>query len=169
MAANRCKISSMAVETTQVLDVTDWNLLEALQEDGRISWAELGRRVSLSPPAVAERVRRLEEQGVIRGYRADVDLARVGLPMQAVIRVVTTNLAECGHHGARLRDLPEVLECYRITGADSYVVRVAVRSMEHLEELLTRVAPTHGDTITGMVLSTTVDRKPIRRSLVQPD
>ena len=158
----------MAGETAVALDTTDWNLVEALQEDARMTWAELGRRVNLSPPAVAERVRRLEEQGVIRGYRADVDLARVGLPMQAVIRVVTTNLAECSDHGVRLRDLPEVLECYRITGADSYVVRVAVRSMEHLEELLTRVAPTHGDTITGMVLSTTVAHKPVRRTLAQP-
>ena len=162
-------MAGMAVETVPSLDVTDWNLLEALQEDSRMSWAELGRRVSLSPPAVAERVRRLEEQGVIRGYRADVDLAKVGLPMQAVIRVVTTNLAECGNHGARLRAVPEVLECYRITGADSYIVRVAVRSMEHLEELLTRIAPTHGDTITGMVLSVTVDSKPVRRTLVHPD
>ena len=107
-------------------------------------------------------------QGVIRGYRADVDLARVGLPIEAIVRVVTANSTEWQRHGERLREIPEVLECYRITGSDSYVLRVAVRSMAHLEELLTRVAPSHGDTITGMVLSTTVPFKPVRRTLVQP-
>lgn len=158
----------MTIDSSIALDVTDWSLVEALQEDGRVSWAELGRRVNLSPPAVAERVRRLEEQGVIRGYHADVDLARLGLPMQAMIRVATANSAEWTRHGERLRDIPEVLECYRVTGADSYIVRVAVRSMAHLEELLTRVAPTHGDTITAMVLSTPVPSKPVRRALVHP-
>src|SRR5579871_6400586 len=158
----------MAVVSETALDSTDWGLLEALQEDGRLTWAELGRRVNLSPPAVAERVRRLEEQGVIKGYRAEVDLARVGLPLQAVIRVVTNDVSDCSNHGARLRELPEVLECYRVTGADSYIVRVAVRSMEHLEELLPRVAPSHGDTITGMVLSSPITFKPVRRSLAGP-
>lgn len=162
-------MAGMAVESMLALDVTDWNLVEALQEDGRMTWAELGRRVNLSPPAVAERVRRLEEQGVIRGYRADVDLARVGLPMQAVIRIVTTSIADCANQETRLKAIPEVLEAQRVTGADSYVLRVAIRDMAHLEELLTRVAPPHGDTITGMVLSTPVERRPVRRRLVNPD
>ena len=162
-------MASMAVESTAGMDAIDWHLLEVLQEDGRLTWAELGRRVNLSPPAVAERVHRLEDQGVIKGYRAEVDLARLGLPMQAVIRIVTTNAAECTNHGARLREVPEVLECYRVTGSDSYVIRVAVRSMEHLEELLTRVAPIHGDTLTAMVLSTPVPSKPVGRGLALPD
>lgn len=159
----------MSMDSTAALDATDWGLLEALQEDARLSWAELGRRVNLSPPAVAERVRRLEDQQVIRGYRAEVNLARVGLPVQAVIRVVTTDSGECTNHGARLREVPEVLECHRVTGSDSYVARVAVRSMDHLEELLSRVAPSHGDTITGVVLSTPVPCKPVRRGLTLPD
>lgn len=156
----------MAIESMAGLDLTDWNLVEALQEDARMSWAELGRRVNLSPPAVAERVRRLEESGVIRGYHAELDLARVGLPMQAVIRIVTSNVSECANHGARLRDIPEVLEAQRVTGADSYVIRAAIRDMAHLEELLGRVAPTHGDTITALVLSTPVATRPVRRGLV---
>ena len=155
--------------STPTLDSTDWGIVEALQEDARLSWAELGRRVNLSPPAVAERVHRLEDQGVIKGYRAEVDLARLGLPMQAVIRITTPNSAECTNHGARLQRVPEVLECYRVTGSDSYVVRVAVRSMEHLEELLERVAPAHGDTITALVLSTPVPSKPVGRHLVIAD
>ncbi len=159
----------MAVVSSTALDSTDWGIVEALQKDARLTWAELGRRVNLSPPAVAERVRRLEEQGVIKGYRAEVDLGKLGLPLQAVIRVVTKDSSDCSSHGARLRELPEVLECYRVTGADSHILRVAVRSMEHLEELLPKVAPTHGDTITGMVLSTPVRSKPVYRSLVVPD
>jgi Lrp/AsnC family leucine-responsive transcriptional regulator len=159
----------MTFVSTPGVDNTDWGIVEALQQDARLTWAELGRRVNLSPPAVAERVRRLEEQGVIKGYRAEVDLARLGLPMQAVIRIVTSNAAECNNLGGRLKEVPEVLECYRVTGSDSYVVRVALRSMEHLEELLERVAPTYGDTITAMVLSTPVASKPVGRNLVIPD
>ena len=159
----------MTVVSTLSVDGTDWGIVEALQEDARLTWAELGRRVNLSPPAVAERVKRLEDQGVIKGYRAEVDLARLGLPMQAVIRIATANSAECTNLGGRLREVPEVLECYRVTGSDSYVIRVALRSMEHLEELLERVAPTYGDTITAMVLSAPVTSKTVCRNLVIPD
>ena len=159
----------MAVETVPALDSTDWQLVETLQEDARMSWAELGRTVNLSAPAVAERVRRLEEQGVIRGYRADINLARVGLPMQAVIRIVTTSVADCANQETRLKAIPEVLEAQRVTGADSYVLRVVIRDMAHLEELLTRVAPPHGDTITALVLSTPVAQRAVHRRLVRPE
>ena len=159
----------MTFVSTPGVDNTDWGIVEALQDDARLTWAELGRRVNLSPPAVAERVKRLEEQGVIKGYRAEIDLARLGLPMQAVIRIVTSSAAECNNLGARLKEVPEVLECYRVTGSDSYVIRVALRSMEHLEGLLERVGPTYGDTITAMVLSTPVTSKPVGRNLVIPD
>src|SRR2546423_12830984 len=123
----------MAYENTTGLDDVDWKLVEALQDDARISFAELGRRVSLSPPAVAERVRRLELAGVITGYRAVVDLARLGLSMQAMVRVVA-NGKSCELMGSQLEAMPEVLEATRVTGTDSHVMRVAVRSVEHLEE-----------------------------------
>ncbi len=156
----------MTYDSTANLDHTDWGLLEALQENARLSFAELGRRVNLSPPAVADRVRRLEEAGVLRGYHADLDLAALGLPMQAMIRITTTNSAECSTHGRRLFDVPEVLEAQRVTGTDSYIVRVAVRSMEHLEDLLNRIGPQSGDTITAMVLSTPVPNKVVTKELV---
>src|SRR5438270_8336889 len=88
--SNHCKIGSMAFEVKAGLDPVDWNLLELLQEDARLTYAELGRRVSLSPPAVADRVRRLETEGVISGYRAEVDVAKLGFPMQAVIRIIAS-------------------------------------------------------------------------------
>lgn len=156
----------MAVDSSPTVDSTDWGLVEALQENARLTFAELGRRVSLSPPAVAERVRRLEETGVLQGYHADVNLAALGLPMQAMIRITTNNVAECATHGHRLQEVPEVLEAQRVTGSDSYIVRVAVRSMEHLEGLLNRIAPHSGDTLTAMVLSTPVPRRLVTRELV---
>jgi Lrp/AsnC family transcriptional regulator, leucine-responsive regulatory protein len=157
----------MAFVSTPNLDHTDWGLLEALQEDARLTFAELGRRVNLSPPAVAERVRRLEDAGVVRGYHADLDLAALGLPMQAMVRITTSNSAECANYGRRLEDVGEVLEAQRVTGTDSYIVRVAVRSMEHLEDLLNRLAPHSGDTITAMVLSTPVPSKVVTQELVE--
>ena len=156
----------MAFVSNVNLDATDWGLLEALQEDARLTFAELGRRVSLSPPAVAERVRRLEEGGVVRGYHAELDLAAVGLPMQAMVRITTSNSSECTTYGARVESVPEVLEAQRVTGTDSYIVRVAVRSMQHLEDLLNRLAPHSGDTITAMVLSTPVPNRVVTRDLI---
>ena len=157
----------MAYESTVQFDQTDWGLLEALQEDARLTFAELGRRVNLSPPAVAERVRRLEEARVLRGYHADLDLAALGLPMQAMIRITTNNASECTAYGLRLTEVPEVLEAQRVTGTDSYILRVAVRSMVHLEDLLNRIAPHSGDTITAMVLSTPVPNRIITKELIQ--
>jgi Lrp/AsnC family leucine-responsive transcriptional regulator len=157
----------MTLVSTPNLDNVDWGLLEALQEDARLTFAELGRRVSLSPPAVAERVRRLEDAGVVRGYHAELNLAALGLPMQAMIRITTSNSGECTSYAHRLEDIPEVLEAQRVTGTDSYIVRVAVRSMEHLEDLLNRLAPHSGDTITAMVLSTPVPNKVVTRELVE--
>jgi Lrp/AsnC family leucine-responsive transcriptional regulator len=162
----RSNISVMAFVSLPSLDSTDWGLIEALQENARLTFAELGRRVNLSPPAVAERVRRLEDAGVLRGYHADIDLAALGLPMQAIIRISTNNVAECATHGHRLVDVPEVLEAQRVTGSDSYIARVAVRSMEHLEDLLNRIAPHSGDTLTAMVLSTPVPSRVVTRELV---
>jgi Lrp/AsnC family leucine-responsive transcriptional regulator len=159
-------MSAMALLSTPNFDPTDWGLIRALQENARLTFAELGRRVNLSPPAVAERVRRLEDAGVLRGYHADLDLAALGLPMQAMVRITTTNSGECSGYGRRLQDVPEVLEAQRVTGSDSYIVRVAVRSMEHLEDLLNRIAPQTGDTFTAMVLSTPVPRRIVTRELL---
>ncbi|MEP7105727.1 MAG: Lrp/AsnC family transcriptional regulator [Chloroflexota bacterium] len=159
----------MAFVSNVNLDTTDWGLLEALQEDARLTFAELGRRVSLSPPAVAERVRRLEDAGIVRGDDAELDLAALGLPMQAMIRITTSNSGECTSYSDRLESVPEVLEAQRVTGTDSYILRVAVRSMQHLEDLLNRLAPYSGDTITAMVLSTPIPNRVVTRDLIHGD
>jgi Lrp/AsnC family leucine-responsive transcriptional regulator len=129
-----------------------------------MTFAELGRQVSLSPPAVGERVRRLEKLGVITGYHATVDVAKLGFPLQAVVRIVAS--ARVSEMLARkLEQTPEVLECHQVTGQDSFVLRLAVRSVEHLGEILHRLAPHDGDTITAVVLRTTVAHRVVTRQM----
>ncbi|WP_049656040.1 Lrp/AsnC family transcriptional regulator [Kitasatospora sp. MY 5-36] len=136
------------------LDDTDWAIIEQLQQEARISLSELGRRVSLSPSATTERVRNLESLGVITGYHATVDLAKVGYPVLAVVR-----LKYPGNRHEPLRRLlaerREVLECLRTTGDDCYTLKVAATSMEHLETLVDELAG-FGSTTTSVVYSRTL-------------
>ena len=113
------------------LDATNLTLLRELQGDARTSLAELGRRVGLSSPAVAERIRRLESTGVIRGYHADVDPRRIGYTLGVAIRIrpMPRQLAAVA---ALARDTPEVVECHRVTGDDCYLIPASVRDVEHL-------------------------------------
>jgi len=140
-------------------DGVDWRILGELQRNARLPFAELGRRVGLSAPAVAERVRRLEEAGIITGYHAAVDLARIGRPILAIIR-----LGNPGDRTERLldliRDMPEILDCHRITGNESFVVKVAVTSVEHLERVIRELEP-YAVTTTSLVLSSPVTRREV--------
>jgi Lrp/AsnC family transcriptional regulator, leucine-responsive regulatory protein len=148
-----------ALTSASGIDETDWRVLEELQEDGRLTFTELGRRVSLTAPAVAERVRRLEESGLISGFRAHLDPARVGYP---IIAFVTWTAAgpDCAHLGEVAKEIPEILECHRITGETSYILKVAARSVQHLEQLIDRLMP-YGSTITSLVLSSPVIHRPL--------
>jgi Lrp/AsnC family transcriptional regulator, leucine-responsive regulatory protein len=145
------------------LDGIDWRILGELQENARITYTELGRRVALTAPAVAERVRRLEETGVIAAFRAHLDPAAIGYPITAFVRWTSTG-PDCAHLGEVARDIPEVVECHRITGETSYILKVAARSVQHLEGLLDRLMP-HGSTITSVVLSSPV----VHRTLGPPE
>ena len=141
------------------LDGVDWRILTELQENARLSFSELGRRVGMTAPAVAERVRRLEESGVIRGYRLELDVERLGLPLQALVRLA--NRSTPSQEIIRtVNELPEVLECHHVTGEDCYVLRVAVPSMHQLEILLERLMR-FGSTTTSIVISTPVSRRTI--------
>lgn len=148
---------------TSALDEIGWQILEELQQNGRISFAELGRRVGLTLPAVAERVRKMEDAGIITGFHAEVDPARIGLPIAAFIRISVV-----GDVFARVakavRDMPEVLECHRGTGADSFTLKVAVESVQHLERVIDELTP-FGTTSTSIVLSTLVKNRNFARRL----
>ena len=129
-------------------------MLSELQRDGRVSLAELARRLHISPPTVAERLARLESAGVIRGYHADVDPVAVGYALSAIVRVRPAPRQL--HKVAELvRGLPEVVECNRITGEDCYLIRAHVRDIGHLEELIDQLAP-YGQTTTSIVQSSPV-------------
>jgi len=140
-----------------MLDSVDWKIVSALQQNARTSFAELGRSIGLSTPATAERVRKLEDAGVILGYRAEVDPARIGLPITAFIRMSVVGDVFV-RITALLQEMPEVLECHRGTGADSFTIKVAVSNVAHLEALIDRLTP-FGTTTTSIVLSTPVARR----------
>lgn len=144
----------MALTLAKLLDERGWRILKELQQDGRLPFAELGRRVGLSTPAIVERVRNLEAAGVLTGYRAEVDLAKLGLPILAFIRVNVVGDV-LGRITALAREMPEVLECHRGTGSDSFTLKVAVASVVHLERVIDRLTP-HGTTATSIVLSSPV-------------
>jgi Lrp/AsnC family leucine-responsive transcriptional regulator len=140
----------------KLLDPLGWKMLIELQKDARISYAELGRRVGLSTPAAAQRVRRMEEEGIIRAYRAEISPAHVGLPITAFIRIsivgdVLTKLT------ARVRSMTEIVECHRGTGADSFILKVNVVSVEHLNDVIDRLTP-FGTTSTSLILGSIVEK-----------
>jgi Lrp/AsnC family leucine-responsive transcriptional regulator len=147
----------MATDIT--LDKTDWRLLAELQRDGRASYAELARAVAMSASAVAERVRRLEEAGVIPGYRATVDPERVGLTVMAFVRLRYPTGNYRPFH-ALLDSTPEIIEAHHVTGEDCFVLKVLARSMRHLEEVTGRISGL-GSVTTSVVYSSPLSGREI--------
>jgi Lrp/AsnC family transcriptional regulator, leucine-responsive regulatory protein len=145
------------------LDDTDRRIIRELTSDGRVSLAELGRRVSLSPPAVAERVRRLEQTGVITGYRAEIDPRALGYPLTAIVRVKPA-IRQLSKVAELAAEIPEVAECLRITGEDCFYVKLHLASIEELPSVLDRFL-LYGETTTSIVNATPVARRdpPLRR------
>lgn len=139
------------------LDETDQRIIGTLTTDARISFAELGRQVSLSAPAVAERVRRLEQAGVITGYRAEIDPRALGYPLTAIVRVkpAVRQLSKVAELAA---EIPEVAECLRITGEDCFYIRLHLAAIEELPAVLDRFL-LYGETTTSIVNDTPVARR----------
>ncbi len=143
------------------MDDRDWKILRELQQDARLSFAELGRRVAMSTPAVAERVRRLEDAGVIEGYTAVLNPEKAGYPIGAHIRVRVSGSESLAKRLVALAaQLPEIVECHRCTGEESFALQVRVRSVEHLERLIDRLTP-FGTTSTSLILSAPFRKKPL--------
>ncbi|MFI5587735.1 Lrp/AsnC family transcriptional regulator [Amycolatopsis sp. NPDC051758] len=139
---------------TESLDPTDWAILVELQRDARLPLTELGRRVNLSASATTERLRRLETTGVITGYRADIDLGKVGYAVLAVVRLKYPGSRHEPLHKL-LAERFEILECVRTTGDDCYTLKVAAASMAHLEHTMDELAQ-FGSTTTSIVYSQTL-------------
>ncbi len=141
------------------IDAVSWRILVALQQNARISFAELGRQVGLSSPAVAERIRKLEDAGIITGYHAAIDLSKVGHPISAII--LLGNLGDRSDQVlAVANETPEILECHRVTGNESYVMKVAVSSVEELERVIRQIEP-YGRTTTALILSSPITQRVI--------
>jgi Lrp/AsnC family leucine-responsive transcriptional regulator len=148
------------------LDRISWKIIEELQQDGRLSWAELGRRVGLTTPAVAERVYRLEKLGVIRGFHADISLERLGMPIQIFVRLsVAGPETTVRAFQLQVKKWMEVLECHRVTGSDSFIVKARVVSVMHLERLLDKLGH-FGSTSTATVLSSPVEQRVITQKVI---
>ena len=139
------------------LDATDIELLQQLEIDARLSLAELGRRVGLSPPSVGDRLQRLEEDGVIEAYRAEIDPRALGYELAVILRIrpAPRELKKVAELAQRT---PEVVECHRITGDDCYLMKAHVRDVEHMEEVIDRFA-IYGQTTTSIVQSSPVPRR----------
>jgi Lrp/AsnC family transcriptional regulator, leucine-responsive regulatory protein len=142
------------------LDQTDWRIVAELQRDGRLSYNQLGRLVNMSSPAVAERVRRLEESGVIAGYQARIDPAKAGQPLTAFVQL------RCEHGHCLLKtttadDFPEVVEVHKLSGGFCSMLKLRVASMAHLEGLLERLGA-HREMHSHVVLSTQYENRPVQ-------
>jgi Lrp/AsnC family leucine-responsive transcriptional regulator len=153
----------MAVESP---DDLDFRLLEALQDNGRAGYAELGRAVGLSASAVTERVRRLEESGVITGYRCEIDPERLGLTIRAQVRLRYPNANYRPFHDL-LASTPEVTEAHHVTGEDCFVLTVLARSMRHLEEVTGRIGGL-GAVTTSVVYSSPLPWRPALAAARRP-
>lgn len=148
------------------LDPLDLQILEELQNDARISMAELGRRIGLSTPAAADRVKKMEESQVILGYHARIQPEKLGLATQAFVKVIVA--------GDRLKvfqslvlAVPEVLECHRVTGNESFVLHVAVENAAHLERVIDSLMP-YVSTNTSMILASPVTWRAIKAPTEEP-
>jgi Lrp/AsnC family leucine-responsive transcriptional regulator len=146
-----------------VLDARDRDIIAALQDDARATYAEVAARVGLSASAVHDRVRKLEEQGVIRGYRAVVDPEALGLVVTSLIQARPFDPSQPDDLPDRVADFPEVEDCYSVAGEASYVLKVRTRTTGELEELIRRLREKAGvATNTTIALSIPFEGRPLR-------
>ena len=144
-----------------VLEPLDARIVRLLAEDGRLSFAELGRRTGLSTSAAHQRVRRLEERGVLTGYAARIDPAKLGLDITAFVSIRPMDPSQPDDSPERLASLDEIVSCYSVAGDESYILQVRVATPLGLEDLLARIrAVANVSTRTTMVLSTPYENRP---------
>ncbi|MDR1481975.1 MAG: AsnC family transcriptional regulator [Synergistaceae bacterium] len=143
----------------KLFDDIGLKILLTLQKNARISFSDLGRRVGLSSPAVAERIHRMEEAGYIKEYRTIVDTEKIGFPITAFISV-TASVGRLGELDDVVRLIPEVLEAYHLSGTEDLMLKIVAATMTHLEEIINQVG-NFGETRTSLVLSSPVTSRMI--------
>ena len=143
---------------SEEIDTVNRRVLEELQQDPRLTMSELGRRVGMSSPAVTERVRRLEESGVIRGYRLELDPVALGLPIAAYVRI-RPHAGQLPSIAALAQQIPEVVECHRVTGEDCFILKVYIPAIDQLDRLLDSFL-LYGSTTTTIIQSSPVPLRP---------
>lgn len=140
------------------IDAVNKRILEELQREPRLTMSELGRRIGMSSPAVTERVRRLEDAGVIRGYRLDLNPAALGLPIAAYIRI-RPNPGQLPRVAELAQQIPEIVECHRVTGEDCFILKVHIPAIDQLDRLLDSFL-LYGSTTTSLIQSSPVPLRP---------
>ena len=152
----------MSQPTPGSVETTDRQILELLAKDGRMSYTDLGKATGLSTSAVHQRVKRLEQRGLITGYGASVDHEVLGLPLTAFISVTPIDPAQPDDYPERLRDITEIESCWSVAGEESYILKVRVATPGDLEDLLARVrSAANVSTRTTIVLQTYYENRPV--------
>ncbi|MCK8521959.1 Lrp/AsnC family transcriptional regulator [Aquimarina sp. D1M17] len=141
------------------IDSINWEILQCLQENARLSNAEIGRKIGLSSPAVAERIKKLEDYGILKGYKAEVSYEKTGYQLKAMI-TLKAFMGRLKPFMLKVTEFNEVLNCYRITGNENIIIEVVLRDQIHLQEFIDRLI-TYGEVKTHIILSNLVENNPI--------
>ncbi len=144
-----------------IKDKIDWQILKELQLNARLTNAEIGRRVGLTSPAVSERIKKLEDSGIIKGYSATVSYYDIGYQLKAII-TLRAFMGRLKPFLEMVKNLEEVINCYRVTGNENIVLEVVLKNQKHLEQFIDKLI-TYGETKTQIVLSQVVENKPINK------
>jgi|SRR5690554_1536727 len=143
------------------IDTINWAILESIQQNARISQAELGRKVGLTAPAVAERIKRMEDSGIIRGYYTKLSYLKTGYQLKALI-TLKVFMGKLKPFLDKVTDYDEVINCYRITGNENIILEVVLRNQSHLEKFIDKLI-VYGETKTHIVLSNVIENAPIKK------
>ena len=147
--------------TNPKIDALNWRILECLQENARMSFADIGRKIGLTPPAVAERVKKMEDLEILQGYKAMVSHARTGHQLKAII-TLRAFMGKLKPFLEMVTTLDEVINCYRITGNENIVMEVVFKDQFHLEKFIDNLIQ-YGETRTHIILSNVITNAPINR------
>ncbi|SDQ56059.1 Lrp/AsnC family transcriptional regulator [Flagellimonas zhangzhouensis] len=144
------------------IDELNWQILGLLQQNARESFAHIGRKVGLTPPAVAERVKKMEDLGIIEGYGANISYGKVGYQLKAII-MLRAFMGKLKPFLDKVKNFQEVVNCYRITGNENIIMEVVLRDQAHLEKFIDELI-VYGECRTHIVLSNVVAQSAIKKS-----